>query len=214
MTKLLWAFFCFGSCVLCGADGDQAVTESGTYERHETVGAQTFDYTARLDNGTMIKTWAIDGRLVDKTTYEQRLKDALGTCAAERNGQRLMWRDALAQRAHNTIARAELATLKDACIRELVQLESAYVSPYLAFKPETIASENSLQAVKTQLLPALDFVTEKGADSVSTELLKKLTDQIEDVYERLVQLYADTLDIACAQISDTKTLKKLLDCGD
>ncbi len=214
MTKLLVAFFCFGSCALCSADGDRAVAESGTYERHETVGAQTFDYTARLDNGTVTQTWVIDGRLVDQTTYEQRLKEALDSRVSEHNGQRLMWRDALAQRTHNTVARAEIAALKDACMRELVQLEGAHISPYMAFKPETIDSKNSLQAVKTQLLPALDFIGEKGADSVSTELLKKLIDQIEDVYERLVQLYTDTLDVACAQISDTKTLKKLLDCGD
>lgn len=193
--------------------GLQTVTEQGTYERHEQIDAVPFDYTAHLCDGAVEATWAVDGQLVDESTYEERMKRALEKQATQHDRERMLWRDAAMQRVRGTVWCAELGRLKRICEHQLEKLYDAALTPYWAFKSETIDSDTSLESVKRQLVPALDFAKEAGAAEIPVAVLKKLAEQASELYERLVLLYADTIEIACTQASDTATLKKLLECG-
>jgi hypothetical protein len=91
------------------------------------------------------------------------------------------------------------------------KLRESTLAPFIAFKPNSIASADFLQKIEQQLLPALGFCDDPQACTQDYRILQRLARTATELYEHLTVLYRDTVKHALEQIDDAKALQQLLD---
>lgn len=185
------------------------VHEKRTYQRREDVDGVTFAFQSIIDDGATSELYSIDDQPVDKGTYQQRVLQA-------HEGHAAIVAQHIAQVSIDESIKSRMALkivhlLRDAIKKQLQQLGQPHIKPFIAFKPETIDNQQSLDHITYQLVPALAFVQEPGAVLESAQLLCSFSDKLQQVHERLIKLYADTLEAVLARGDDPKTLRQLLE---
>lgn len=199
-----WMFLVWVSGVYAGV-----VHEKRTYERREVVEGIPFAYQSIIDDGQASDFYFVADQAVDRETYQQHMQQS-----------QELYVQAVARQVNSVPIDKEikvhavlkiLTLLHDAIEKQLVRLSDEQVSPFLVFKPSTIDDRQSLERIKLQLLPALAFVREPEAAHESVAVLTALSDNVQRVYDRLVQLYTDSLESVLARSDDPKTLRQLLE---
>lgn len=193
----------------CGVSLAGIVHEKRTYERREDVDGTTFTFQSIIDDGVVSEQYHVADQPVDKGTYEQRVSQA-------HEGHAALVAQHITQIPLDESIKSRMALkivhmLAEAIKKQLRQLGQLHIKQFIAFRPETIDNQQSLDRIMYQLVPALAFIQEPGASAQSAQLLCSLGDKIQQVHDRLVQLYADTLEAVLARGDDPKTLRQLLE---
>jgi len=190
------------------------IHEIGSYERTETIDGAQFKCKLFFDDKEIIKDFFVDDAMVDQETFQKMKFDAHERELRVAQQQLKVLYDNDTVQFNCVRSRAYVKLIKQ--IRDSLQaiinkIYEEQLQPFWAFQELTIGSKEMLQRINLQLLPALSFSDEAGAENESVQILGKFLERLEQLYTIVSQFYHDTVNAALERSDDPKDLKKLLE---
>lgn len=175
----------------------------------ELVQGRQFTHTYRMADGVAQEQWAIDGTVVDKTTYEDTILAAeMAERRAERERAYLAQVEELAafQRAQQGAVKKLIGKTAQAVRQQLAKLEEYHLLPYITYGQQSLTQEQ-FESVGGLLTQATEL---RAAAEPALSELQAMLAKLEQVEQGMKRLIRDSIEQAIAQSDDTEMLKKLL----
>ncbi len=217
-----WLMVLVGGAVAGGCCQAQIRQDIWIHVTEQAVDGATFVHRVDLNNGVRSERWMINGSQVPEDAFEHELAEAQQRAwLAERVQQRAREREQEEVRRQESIFyfQAQRALARKQLVLVICDVESALervrderIARYHAFSPETIAEQEELDELRTQLLADARLLLNDDDDEEPTacEVFRETAEQLEPYIERLHGLYRATVKRAIDVCDDTRMLKELL----
>lgn len=177
----------------------------------EKINQKLFSHRIDVVDGVKKEQWTIDGKSVEQGIYDQRILEAeLEERRIERELEYTQ-RVRMAEFKHEARSQA-LKRLLHKLVQQVEQGLSRFdkyeISPFIAYKPETIANEVDFNNITTYVVsPARDLLV----SYFDPELAKDTIEKLEAYPEKLTSLFEDSVTNAIDKCDNPKKLKQWLE---
>ncbi len=187
--------------------------QSFSYLQEELVNALTFTHELLIDNMTKKERYAIDGKEVTSTEFEERLsqaeKEERKKKRQRQQEERLKLHEAR-YRGSVKISQKDLALVLLELDTELNRLMDERLKPFLVFPAPALASEKELMELKEEHLPKAKALQNHSSDLLDITLLTTTLTSMKKAVTAVKETFIETVSNALEKADDTRLLKDLL----
>lgn len=176
----------------------------------ELVHGKQFSYAYQLIDGVRKEWWSIDGRSVDKLTYEEEILSAEKEELRQKREQ--MYADqeeelSTQQRLRRGLLKKLLRVSISYLDQSFAQLSEYQLQGFIVYGSHTFTKDRYENFVQ-QVLPQARDLMKQGEPSLVA--LQSMVDQCEESVSLMKRLVQEAIEVAVQQCDDTVLLKRLL----
>jgi len=190
------------------------IEEIAVYHKKEVINDSTFIYREDTVNGKVTKQWWINGKSTNEDAFLEAVLEAEKMVRRQERKKEAERRDYEQHEKFNTLLALNRKLLhgKMQQVQEgLKRIEAHQLQPFLLFSEQTYPSQEVFNKINQELLPQVQALLD--ADPYDHELseFEALLAQLDDVPDKLQELFYETANNAIKRCDNTKMLKELIE---